>query len=438
MILEQHYDDEVLIGFLNDEPAARRDPHLANCRPCAETLNTLRSMSDVLEAEAVWDERELDETPRGETMEFLRAKQREVVAEGALRALLASPREGWGAVVEAHPEWRTKMFAARMVDEAERCLATTPANSLELSRLAIAIARAIPDAAVTHVSALRTRGFALYYTGNHREALETTETAEAVVAAERVPDLDAARIVLLRALIVCDFGAHEESRHLAQRAAATFAEHKDWRRYVSARRAEGIALYHLRRFSAALDVYESVHQLCESVDSTNVPGLLQNIALCHRELGAFDTAMSFFLRSNDSYQRLGQVAALAKNRWYIGRVLLLQGKYEEALKVLTDVRKACEESLMLHDVALVTIDMAQALSVIGSPSRVIELCRTATEYFASAGLAGSEGALTALGLIREAAASGRLTQELIAEARFRAERKPKLQFAYALSDGLSK
>jgi len=140
--------------------------------------------------------------------------------------------------------------------------------------------------------------------------------------------------------------------------------------------------------------------------------------------------MSFFLASNDAYQRLGQTAALAKNRWYIGRVLLLQGKYENALKVLADVREACEESMMFHDVALVTIDMAQALSVLGRTDRVLELCRSAASYFQSSGLEESEGALTALALIREAAASGRLTDELIANARVRAERKPQLLFAY--------
>lgn len=436
MIIEQHYDDEVLVAFLHDEPAARRDPHLSDCRPCRNTLQTLRGLSEAMQCDAVWETRELDETPRQSTIDFLRAKQAEMVrenAEAALRVkqLLSQPRETWAATLEAHSEWRTGGMVRALVAEAERSVTTEPASALELGRLAVEIAPTVADSPLLSVAALREWGFALLCTGNHRAALSATEKAEAIVSQVGAAELDSARVTLLRALIVCDFGSHDESRRLARAAAAIFMNHADWPRYVSARRVEGIALYHLRRHSDALVVYEGVSDLCKKFDPVSLPGLLQNIALCHRELGSFDLAMSFFLRAHDSYQRLGQAAAIAKNRWYIGKVLLLQAQYEQALEVLSDVREACEGLGMLHDAALITIDMAQALSVVGTPDRVIELSRSAARYFEAAGLAESEGALTALALIREAAASGRLTAELIEEARIRAQRKPKLQLAFA-------
>lgn len=435
MIIEQHYDDEILVVFLHDEPAARRDAHLSDCPTCRKTLQTLRHLAVALQSDAVWETRELDETPRQSTIDFLRAKQAEMGRQDAdaaprLKEMLLQPRETWAATFDAHPDWRAAGMVRELVAEAERSITTIPANALELARIAVEIAP-LANSALLSIAALRELGFALYYTGNHKAALSATERAEAIVSLGNGAELDAARVALLRALIVCDFGSHEESRRLARDAAKVFKNHADWRRYVSARRIEGIALYHMRRNADAVAVYEGVHDLCARYDSASLPGLLQNIALCHRELGSFDVAMLFFLRAHDSYQRLGQLAAIAKNRWYIGRVLLLQGKYEQALEVLAEVRVACEDLGMFHDAALVTIDMAQALSVVGTPARVIELSQSATRYFDSAGLVESEGALTALALIREAAASGRLTSELIEQARIRAQRNPKVQVAFA-------
>lgn len=87
---------------------------------------------------------------------------------------------------------------------------------------------------------------------------------------------------------------------------------------------------------------------------------------------------------------------------------------------------------MAHDVALSSIDMAEGLLMLGRISEVPELCRSAMEYFATAELTYSRGALTAIAYLREAAESKSLTQSAVKQVREFFEilpKQPQLLFA---------
>lgn len=434
MILEQHYADEVLIAFLHDDSAARRDPHLAHCRPCGETLDTLRTMSDALEAEAVWELGELDETPRQETIDVLRAKQREMAADSnaamQVKQVLVGPRERWAETLEAHPDWQTAGMVRALVAEAERRITVAPPDALEIAKLSVNVARRLRGDKVS-VAALREYAFALYLTGQYGAALDVTKEAEQVLVQVGASEVDAARVRLQQALILADCGQDENALALATDAAAVFAFAKDDTRHIAAVRTQGIALYHLRRNREAISLYSSVFDKCSSLDRAAFAGLLQNMALCYREIGDFANATRFFLQALDAFQRLGSSVGIAKTRWHLGRTFLAEGKAAEALSLLTQVRQEFEELTLVQDVALVTIDIAQALMAMGKPDDVAKLCRAASEYFASANLLNTEGAQVAIALIREAAAAGRLSETVLVNARARVEPKPKLLFAPA-------
>jgi tetratricopeptide (TPR) repeat protein len=220
-------------------------------------------------------------------------------------------------------------------------------------------------------------------------------------------------------------GQHDEARLAAREAASFFAEVGDQQKYLSARRTEGLALYRLRRFRDALQVFGDL------TERTADPSLLQNIAACHRELNDFTSAIEFFLKAVDAYTRLNQFAGMAKARWHLGRVFLAQARYREALDTLRSVRDAFRELHMLQDVALVTIDIAQLLCVTGQDREVVGLCREAMEYFAAEGLTESEGSLIAIALIHEAAASARLTSDVLKHARRRVSGHTTPQYLFA-------
>jgi len=49
MMIEQHYDEEVLAGFLGEPiDSATRDKHLAGCSLCKRTLDSLRGTATLL------------------------------------------------------------------------------------------------------------------------------------------------------------------------------------------------------------------------------------------------------------------------------------------------------------------------------------------------------------------------------------------------------
>jgi tetratricopeptide (TPR) repeat protein len=435
MIIEQHYDDEVLIAFLHDEPSARRDPHLISCGPCSETLQSLRHLGDALQAGEVWETMELSETPRQSTIDTLRAKQAEMAREDAAAALrvkqlLAQPRKTWATTIEAHPEWRTAGMVRRLVGEAESIVTVTPPGALEMTSLAVEISRGIdqPNAAI---AAFRAHGYVLYFTGQYAAALQATDDAQRIASSFQANEIDIARVHLVRALVLADLGRDDEAIALAGDAARVFRAAGDALRFVSAVRTQGIALYHLRRHHEAIRLYASVFTLASTLDRAAFAGLAQNMALCYREMGDFAKATEFFLVALDTFQRLGVPVGIAKTKWHLGRTFLAQGKSSEALSLLSAVRGEFEELTMVQDVALVAIDIAHALLVLGRHHEVPNLCQTASEYFASAGLSHAEGALTAMALIREAVSAGRLSEAVIIHARSRVEHAPKYLMARA-------
>jgi tetratricopeptide (TPR) repeat protein len=431
MRLDSHYDEEVLAGFLADDMVARRDPHLTACPPCAGILDSLRYLAGALHEEAVWDTRELDETPRQSTIDFLRARQaelsRETEAARYVSRLVQAPFDGWRDAVAAHPPAHAVQTVVALVAEAERIVFAIPPEAIVLCEIAVELSEGTNDA-LAQSAAWRELGYCLYFTGRYPEAVTATEKAQ-VILGDRDP-LQAARISLQHALIAGDMGQHETSRTLARASAQVFAKAHDVSRYVAAKRTEGIAFYKDRRYREAIRVFEGVREEAGCLGGGALAGLLQNMALCHRELGELDRAVQLFLRALDSFERLGQSAQAAKARWHLGRVFLAQGRLREALVQLRSVEERFRGFSMAQDVALVTVDIAQVLAATGDLSKVSELCRQASEYFVSAGLSRSEGALTALALIREAADTGHLSDQMFLQARAKVEKRSDSRFAF--------
>jgi len=86
MIIEQHYDDEILIALLENSDEIARDKHVSACRTCAGSLESLRGLTSGLHDQTVWDERELPEAPRRETKNAIRGFAAAGAAERADRA----------------------------------------------------------------------------------------------------------------------------------------------------------------------------------------------------------------------------------------------------------------------------------------------------------------------------------------------------------------
>jgi len=429
MTSEGHYDEEVLIALLDEggDEALDRDPHIAACPACSKTLASVRELADVLKSPDVWNGTEISPEPNANVLAFLTHAQSDFRAEDAaaetwVHELLAQSQEAWTPALHAHPEWRTAGMVRKLLEASYRAIETAPPEALELTALSIEIAETLPPTRYGESTAARLRGhawreraYALYFTGSYNEALCAVERARAAFKECGYAEFDDARAGVVFALICAEQERYSEGLAEVHAAGDIFEHYRSREKFSAVKRAEATNLYLLHRYRDALSIYQVLD--AEPVSEDVRAGLAQNIAACYRELGDFEAAGRYFTLAIQIGSKHGMLSSIAKTRWQFGLVLLAQGRDREALDLLCEVRRDLVAAGRAHNVAEVTIDIAEALVIAGRMQQVTDACREALDYFASAGMTTSESAMSALGLLREAAIDGRLDKKAVAEIR---------------------
>lgn len=442
MMIEQHYDEEVLAGFLAEPiDSTARDRHLAGCSLCKQTLNSIRDTAGLLKQPDVWNRESFSSAPRPETLAFLRNVQRTMTDEDAaaevyVKQLLAGSRETWAPRLAEHPKWRTAGVVRKLIAATDRYNFSSPLDAVELTRIGTEIAESLPSYPSRDslmADAWREHAYAHLVVGSYNDALAAVDRADRFVSA--TSDFGGARTTLMRALILVNQQNWTDAATMARRAAAEFLRFGNVAKYFSARMTEAFVLYDSSQYRQAADIYYELAPLHPNIPRQTVAQALHNEGCCHRELGEFGLAESCFVKAIALCDRLQLTSLRAKAHWHLGRVMMRQGKYDAALQILNPLRDEFEELGMSHDLACASIDTAESLLAIGRSDQVAELCRRAIDYFRTAGLAYSTGAMTALAYLHEAATNGRLTTKDVAEVRMFVERlpqKPNLIFARVL------
>ncbi|HYS54016.1 MAG TPA: hypothetical protein VER58_09680 [Thermoanaerobaculia bacterium] len=442
MIIEQHYDEEVLIGLLEE---AERDSHAQSCDTCAGTLESLRDLTGALRDGSVWDERPLSETPSTKTTNMLRAFAGRAKAEDAAAGLIvakllsASPEER-SALLEKNPQWRTAGVVRRLLKVVDDKNFSDPKLAAEISALAVEVAESVeaeryPFDTIMKLRALawRERGYALMYIGAFPESLAALDRTDECLAACAVSDYDHARAGMYRALIYRELERFAEALSIIREARPVFEAYGDKKRVAVADSTEGLVLVAMRRFSEALRIHVRV-AADATLDEESRACALINAGLCYRELALFSEAKRSYAQAIIAFDRLALVSRRATARWGIARVLFDEGRFEESLVLLTQVRAEFQELGMSEDVATASLHAADALLVLQRPAQVAHLCGSAMEYFEKAGLAYSQAAMTALAYLREAADKGTLNSAKIDHVRnfFKIlPKQPNLLFAFS-------
>ena len=428
MMAEPHYDEEALIALLEaGDESLSRDSHIASCTACSKTLASVREIADCLKSPDVWDTTEISPDPNPNVLAFLDRAQTEMRAEDAaaepwLRELLAQPREAWAPTLHAHPEWRTAGMVRKLIGATDRAIETMPPDAVEITTLAVDIAEALPPARYGDSTVLRLRGhawreraYALYFTGAYNEAVRAVERSRKAFAECGYSEFDDARAGVVLALICASEEKFGEGLASVHSAAEVFVCYDSRHKLLAARRTEASILHGLHRYREALSAYCGLE--AEPFSHEDRAGLWQNIAVCYYELGNFDAAGRYFAVAMEAASKLGLLPVIARARWQLGLVLLAQGRPSQALDLLRTVRDDFVTSNMAHDVAEVTTEIAQALVALGRISEVPNECRRALDYFVSASLAATAPAISAVSLLREAAAAGRLDEKAIRDIR---------------------
>jgi len=443
MMIEQHYDEEVLAGFLGEPiDSATRDKHLAGCSLCKRTLDSLRGTATLLKQGEVWQRQSFSSAPRPETLSFLRGVQQTMNDENAaaeiyVKQLLAGSRETWAPRLAQHPEWRTAGVVRKLIAATDRYNYSSPLDAVELTRITADVAQSLPssrhrDSLVA--DAWREHAYALLVIGSYNASMEAVNQADHVMPVDS--DFARARTMLMRALVLRSMENWTDSAMMARAAAADFRRYGDFQKYCSARISEGIVLYDSSQYRQAIEVYAELLPFHAQMPKQTLALALHNEGLCHREVGEFERAEGCFVKAIALFDQMQNTALRAKAHWHLARVLMRQGRYDSALQILTPLRAEFAELGMSHDLACASTDAAESLLAVGRPAEVAAMCQKAIEYFREAGLAYSTGAMTALAFLQEAASAGRLTIPDVHDVRLYFERlpqKPSLVYAKSFS-----
>jgi tetratricopeptide (TPR) repeat protein len=413
MMIEQHYDEEVLAEFLAEpRDAVSRDKHLASCELCLRSLDTLHATARTLKEPAVWGT-PISTTPRPETLAFLRGVAKTMADEDAtaavwIKELLAGPREGWAARLAEHPEWRTGGMVKRLIADSEATVSKVPEDALAIADLAVQIADRNASAhGMRHFAGLSHyhRGYALWYTGKVMEALADFDQADQILSGFAGVDLDHARVSLMRAMVYQMLERRNEALSLASAAFEVFARYEDRDRVAAARSVAAITLQESHRHREALPIHAEIAGM-KGISARWRITALNNMGLCYQAIGDFDQATENLLQAIAGYESLGMLTFRSKSRWALADVFAQQGKHEQALVLYNGIRTEFEELGMSNDVALASLDACEVLVALGRVAEVGDICRAAIQYFVANGLAQTEPALRGLSYLHEEAAAG--------------------------------
>ena len=430
MMIEQHYDEEVLAGFLAEPiDSAARDRHLAGCSRCKQTLKSIRDTAGLLKQPDVWSHDSFSSAPRPETLSFLRNVQRTMADEDAaaevyVKQLLAGTRDMWAARLAEHPEWRTAGVVRKLIAATDRAIDLMPSDAVEITALAFEIVEhlRVGEYPASLVSQLR---LSTLYERSY--ALQTADLVQDAGTSE----FERARLDLVRALVYRTLERRDEALVIAHTTANTFRAYDDFGRYAAARCAEAIVLYHARRFREAVAIHVALAKDVR-VDRRWRASSLHNAALCYRELRDFENSIQFTLAAIEAFDREQMMSHRVKSRWNLARVFAAQQRHAEAVEILPAIQEEFRTLGMAIDVALVAVDMAESLLALGRVTEIPVACGIAMDYFRSAKLAYTEGALVALATIREAAAHRTLTEANVRDLRSffeRLAREPQVMYA---------
>jgi tetratricopeptide (TPR) repeat protein len=433
MIMERHYDDAALIHLM--ESGRPDDPHVASCRQCADSLASYRAIREVLGEDAVWDLRELNDEPVPQTIATLRAFATDMAREDAeadaiLPRLLAGPRESWLPRLARHPEWRTAGVVRRLIAALDRALDTMPPDAVEITGLATEIADHLeptqyPSETVLKLrgAAWRERGYALDYTGDYAAALRAVLRAEDNLVTVQVGDYDTARLHLVAARVFRNLDRTSEALARTARAAELFAVAGDHRRQTFARFTQGMIEYRVRDMRGALTTFRALEPEYGE-DKHTLAMLLQNIGQVERELGNFEAASETFLRAMDLFAELNVSTEALRARWSAAKMSMAHGDVVGAIRQLYIVRDELERKGMEGERVLISLDLAEALILLGDRMEGTRICREVISYLDQAEQTQTFTNATALGLLREATMRDAVTPRVIVETRQQVRRRP--------------
>jgi tetratricopeptide (TPR) repeat protein len=437
MIVERHYDEETLIGLMASRSDGIRDPHLAACPTCADSLASYRAIADVLGDGAVWETKELRPAPPAASLAFLRnaASQfadENAAAVGLVNELLAQPDHDWRTVALQDSRYATAAVVRRLVEVSEALIDSNPRHALETAHVAADIGERLSEpTAKARAAAWRQYAYALFYAGELPDALAAADQAERALAGDAVADYDRARIAVVRSVIFTVQNRYDEAIAAARASALVYRSHGDAQRLASTLNAEAFALMVSSRYREALSVLAEVDQKYRQfLTPPDQAGLLGNIAFCYANTGRVADALEKYQLASAAHEAAGNAPEAARIRLAVAILLATEGQHQAAAIRLRRVRDEFRDLGMPTQALTAGLHLAEVLLSEGRYEEVVEICSTCIEHYNRTGMAVD--GLTALSFLKEAVAHRKATPGVVRHVRSYFDRlpeEPRLLFA---------
>lgn len=438
MVEEKHYDDDSLIA-LASEPVAL-DEHLASCTDCSERLETFRLIAEAMADQATWDTRPLPEAPVPETIANLRGFADRMAVEDTEAAqllpdLIIGAREQWMSTLHHHPEYRTAGMVRKLLEAVPTALDIMPRDAVELTALAIEIADNLQTAtSQLRGAAWRERAYALFYTGDYVNAEKALCASERHFAESAVNEYDLARVGVVRALVERGLERYTSAASSAQCSARSFAAHRDRLRSAAARLAQAQAFLGLEDVKGAIAILLQLKREFEHTDDSDTYArILNNLGYCYARLRHPDEALLYHDAAAKIFTEIGAHSAAVRERWNVARVLMGEGRFDEAMHRQEVLRQEFERLGMIASYAQVTLELAEILITRADFRSAEDLCSSVMRILERSELQHTAPALTAVALMQEAARNRTATPQMAVRVREylkRVPNEPHLLFAF--------
>jgi tetratricopeptide (TPR) repeat protein len=435
-----HYTDENLIAMLEagDEEVIRRNPHLASCDVCRQSLDEYRAIVGVLGDEAAWDYQNLKSPdPDPSTVAVLRAfatsmQNEDEAAVAYVAALLEGPRDTWMPRLRAHPEWRTAGVVRKLVGDAYAALTRMPPDGVEMTALAIEISDHLPEDTYPSDTVPRLRGhawrehaYALFYVGEFKQSLVACDRADAALSRCVVDEYDRARVGVVRALSLRPLDEVVEGAALAASAAVVFASHGDNSRVVAAAITSAQMQASASVYRGAICQLSKLLSHAPTLSASSRAILEGNLAYCYRYDGDVESSIHHYQLADAMFEEAGSITERARVQWNIGALLGAVGRTSEALKTLLGIRAEFDALGMPSEGAMIALELAELLLTEERFEDAEMFCRDAYQQFERSGLGFSTRAMTAIAYLQEAVRLRSVTPKVIRHVRDYVRRLPE-------------
>lgn len=417
------------------ERRAEIERHTALCGDCGAHVDFYSLAEQDLSDPTVWRP-SLEATAARMSAYAHQCAAEDAEADRLLEPYFANPvRAAWN--LSRQREFRTGGVVRRLNAKAHSLFASKPLAALVFADSATAIAEALLDDTYPNLAVYELRGAAwkeranaLIRLSRFDAAIESARRAERAYSHLGSSGHGVAAVALLRAAVFYQRHKLDVAAEHAAQAEREYAHIGDVHGRMNAVFLRGGIKYEALEFEAAAAIFQQTIDFGEEAhDPQWIAKGSYAKGNCELDLGNLGEASILFVRAFVIFRETGPASDRISTDWGLGRVVLHGGNPTGALERLRDVVAAFERIGMVSDAALASLDVADALLMLGRVEEITKVAKHAFNVLKKAGI--HTGALTAMAYVKESAAKRRLSRPILKEVRSflrRVERQPDLLF----------